>query len=224
MGMSSENPGSGGGTWAQAPVPPAVPPPPSNVPPAGPFPAPARRPAARRGGRWAIALGAAALLLVGVLIGYVAFQPHGLRLPAAIGGVPRLTGTRWDNVAGEMIGAAGTQQQTNVAGVYGTGGRPRFAFLATDGASPATSNVPSLGLLAQYLEDRLNLTLNVDVTQATTERRGGVTYECVPMGVSSVTGFACAWNDATTTGYVFSFTPKGDPVDLTATIRSAAIR
>jgi len=220
--MSSQDPG--GGASPQAPLPPAVPPPPSRFPTAVPYPPPPGPPARRRGGRWAIGVGAVALLLAGVLIGYVAFQPHGLRLPAAIDGVSRLSGTRWDNVAGGMIGAAGTRRQTNVAGVYGTAGRPLFVFLATDGASPTESNVPTIGLLAQYLEYRLNLSLNVDLTQTTMTRRGGVTYECAPMGVSSVSGFACAWNDAGTTGYVLSFSPKGDPVDLTAAVRSTALR
>jgi len=223
--MSSASRGPGGGAWADAPLPPPVPPPPSQFPPTEALPSPGEPAPARHSRRlWAVAIAAIAILLVGVLIGYVAFQPGGLRLPATIDGVPRLSGAHWDGVANGLIGAVGTQGQLNVAGVYGTAGRPAFAFLATGGASPVASNGPSIGLLAQYLEDTQNMTLNVDLTQTRTERRGGVTYECMPMGVSSVTGFACAWNDATTTGYVLSFSPAGDPVDLTAKVRSASIR
>src|SRR5262249_12856396 len=153
--------GPGAGPWgAQIPAPPTVPPPPSRLPPAGPYPAPGEAPATRRQ-TWAILVGTVAVLLIGILIGYIVFQPRGLRLPPTIANVPRLAGTHWNDVAGGMIDAAGTKGRTNVAGVYGRPGSPAFAFLATDEAAPATSNAPTIGLLAQYLENAMDVTLNV---------------------------------------------------------------
>jgi len=171
---------------------------------------------------WGIAIGAVAILLVGVLIGYYVFQPTGLRLPGTIDAVPRLSGGRWDNLANGMIGDAGLSGHENVAGVYGTGGHLRFAFLASDASSPPSQNAPSLALLAQYFETELGNTLNIDLTQTKTVPRAGVTYQCTPMVLSSVTGSACAWNDARTTGFVMSFDASGNAVDLTAAVRSAA--
>jgi hypothetical protein len=169
-----------------------------------------------------MAVGAVAILLVGVLIGYYVFQPSGLRLPGTIDGVPRLSGGRWDDLANGMIGDAGLSGHENVAGVYGNGGHVRFAFLASGAASPTSQNAPSIALLAQYFETELGATFNIDLTQTKTFHRAGVTYQCTPMAVSSVTGQACSWNDARTTGFVMSFDPSGNAVDLTAAVRTAA--
>jgi len=220
--MSQGSAWPGAGPWAQPPQPPPVPPPPSQFPPASGAPtgaAPATR--KRAGVVWGVVIGAVAVLLVGVLIGYFVFPPSGLRLPGTISGVPRLSGGRWDGMAGGMIGAAGLSGHENVAGVYGTHGRVRFAFLASNSSSPPTQDPPTIALLADYLEGVLGSTFNVDLTQTKTVRRGGVTYQCSPMELSSVSGFACGWNDARTTGFVMSFAP-GDAVGLTAAVRSAA--
>lgn len=221
--MSQKNPGQGAGPWAQAPVPPPIPPPPSRTPPGPSVPAAAAPPRRRAGLAWAIVLGAVAVLLVGVLIGYFAFPPPGLRLPGTVAGVPRLSGGRWDGMTGEMIGAAGLSGHENVAGVYGTGGKVGFAFLGSDAPSAPSENSATIALLAQYFEVALGSTFNVDLTQTVTVRRGDVTYQCTPMGLSSVTGSACAWNDSRTTGFVMSFGASGNAIDLTAAVRNAAV-
>jgi len=227
MGMDVGGMGGDGGIGSRVPPPPPVPPPPSRAaspaaPPASQWVgAPVSPPRRRRVPRWSVAAGAVALLLVGVVIGYAISPAPGLRLPAAINGVPRITGGTSDELAAAMVAAAGMRGSANVAGVYGTGGHPGFVFFATATGGPVSADTATMALLAPYVEDALDSTFSVDLDQVTTVRRDDVTYQCMPLQGASIDGSACAWNAPSSTGTVFSLQRAGSPVSLTEAVRAA---
>jgi len=227
MSMNVGGAGGDGGVGSRVPLPPPVPPPPSRVPPAAaPPPSPwvgaaGSPPPRRRVPRWSIAVGGVAILLVGALIGYVIAPSAGLRLPRAISGVPRITGGSSAELTAAMVAAAGMRGSANVAGVYGTGGRPRFVFFATASGGPVSADTATMALLAPYVEDALGRTFSVDLDQVTTVRRDDVTYQCIPLQGPSIDGSVCAWNAPSSTGTVFSLQGAGSPVRLTEAVRAA---